>query len=151
MHFRVRGNVIQCVRTTYDAASKKPKAQVLGRVRKANPQIEDELRLSCTPDELAQLEAYLKNEHTLTQLQMELAARNLTSNIDLAAEWLSLSSSSIENEVLAFDILKATNRLRREISKRFGDENTKGQKTEGQNKGASMTKRQAERQAEKKA
>jgi len=30
MHFRLRSNVIQIVRTTYDAAAKKPRTEIVG-------------------------------------------------------------------------------------------------------------------------
>ena len=32
MHFRYRNNLIQVIRTTYDAAKKKPRTEIVGRL-----------------------------------------------------------------------------------------------------------------------
>lgn len=117
MHFRQRNRVIQVIRTTYDASTKKPKAQVLGTLNKANPEISDELRLSCKPAELAEVKAYLKNQHQLTRLELEMAARTLVSQMQKAAEWFDTALASTENEVLAAEISRQIPHLRKNLQR----------------------------------
>ena len=37
MHFRERNQIVQIIRTKYDAATKKGKNEIVGRMNKANP------------------------------------------------------------------------------------------------------------------
>jgi hypothetical protein len=117
MHFRSRNRVIQVIRTTYDATTKKPKAQVLGTLSKQNPEIGDELRLSCKPDELSEIKAYIKNQHQLNRLELEMAARTLVSQLEKAAEWFDTATSTVENEVLAAEITRQLPLLRRKMQR----------------------------------
>lgn len=117
MHFRSRNRVIQVIRTTYDATTKKPKAQVLGTLSKLNPEISDELRLSCKPDELVEIKAYLKNQHQLHRLELEVAARTLVSQLEKAAEWFDTAATTIENEVLAAEIARQLPLLRKKMQR----------------------------------
>lgn len=117
MHFRSRNRVIQVIRTTYDATTKKPKAQVLGTLPKQNPEISDELRLSCKPDELAEIKAYLKNQHQLNRLELEMAARTLVSQLEKATEWFDTAATSTENEVLAAEIARQLPLLRKKMQR----------------------------------
>lgn len=117
MHFRLRNRVIQVIRTTYDATTKKPKAQVLGTLSKLNPEIGDELRLSCKPDELVEIKAYIKNQHALNRLQLEMAARTLISQLEKAAEWFDTAASTTENEVLAAEISRQLPLLRKKMQR----------------------------------
>lgn len=104
MHFRARSNVIQVIRTTYNPTTKRPKAQVLGTFLKNKPEIGDELRLSCQPNELAEIRAYIKNQHQLSRLELEMAARTLVGQMEKATEWFDTAQPSVENEVLATEI-----------------------------------------------
>ena len=51
MHFRERNQIVQIIRTKYDAVSKKGKNEIVGRLVKANPQLTDELTAALTKDE----------------------------------------------------------------------------------------------------
>lgn len=117
MHFRIRNRVIQVIRTTYDATTKKPKAQVLGTVNKLQPEISDELRLTCKPQELAELKAYIKNQQQLARLDLEMAARSLVMQMQKTAEWLDTASVTTENEVLATEINGQLPMLRKKLSR----------------------------------
>ncbi|MFW5329387.1 hypothetical protein [Hydrogenophaga sp. ZJX-1] len=117
MHFRIRNRVIQVIRTTYDATTKKPKAQVLGTVNKLQPEISDELRLTCKPQELAELKAYIKNQQLLARLDLEMAARSLVTQMQKTAEWLDTASVTTENEVLATEINGQLPMLRKKLSR----------------------------------
>ena len=117
MHFRNRNRVIQVIRTTYDPATKKPKVQLLGTVNKANPEISDELRLTCKPRELLELKAYLQNQHQLGRMELEMAARTLVIQIQKAAEWFDTAMVNTENEVLAADINRQFPLLRQKLQR----------------------------------
>ena len=117
MHFRNRNRVIQVIRTTYYPATKKPKVQLLGTVNKANPEISDELRLTCKPRELLELKAYLQNQHQLGRMELEMAARTLVIQIQKAAEWFDTAMVNTENEVLAADINRQFPLLRQKLQR----------------------------------
>jgi Zn-dependent M32 family carboxypeptidase len=117
MHFRTRNRVIQVIRTSYDPATKKPKAQLLGTVNKANPEISDELRLTCKPKELLELKAYLQNQHQLSRMELEMAARTLVIQMQKAAEWFDTAMVNTENEVLAADINRQFPMLRKKLQR----------------------------------
>lgn len=117
MHFRNRNRVIQVIRTTYDPATKKPKVQLLGTVNKANPEISDELRLTCKPRELLELKAYLQNQHQLGRMELEMAARTLVIQMQKAAEWFDTAMVNTENEVLAADINRQFPLLRQKLQR----------------------------------
>ena len=51
MHFRERNQIVQIIRTKYDAALKKGKNEIVGRLVKANPKISDELAAALTKEE----------------------------------------------------------------------------------------------------
>ena len=117
MHFRSRARVIQVIRTTYDPATKKPKAQVLGTFSKDKPEISDELRLSCKQEEILEIKAYIKNQLNLSKLELELAARTLVSNMQKAAAWFDMAQPSAENEVLVAEILQSVPMLRKKMQR----------------------------------
>ena len=82
MHFRTRGKVVQVIRTTYDSETQRAKTQLLGSIKKGAPDIDDELRLSCTPDEFLEVQAWVQNELTARRIEHELAARTLVDQIE---------------------------------------------------------------------
>ena len=53
MHFRIRKNVIQLIRTTYDESKKKGNSAIIGTVPMAKPQLSEELRRKLTVEEVA--------------------------------------------------------------------------------------------------
>lgn len=113
MHFRIRNRIIQVVRTSYDPVTQKPKTQILGRMNRDAPEIGDELRLSCQPDELSEIKAYLKNRQQRGRLELEMAARSLADQMRLAAEWFDTATDTAENRALAGEILRQFPTLRK--------------------------------------
>jgi len=59
MQFRERRRVIQIIRTTYDSTLKRGRSEVVGKIEKDAPAIPEELRKSCSVEELAEIEAWL--------------------------------------------------------------------------------------------
>jgi hypothetical protein len=115
MHFRTRNRVIQVIRTSYNPTSKRAKAQVLGSVNRIHPEISDELRLICKPQELAELKAFVKNQQMLTRVELENAARTLVAQMQKATEWFDTAQINIENEMLVGEINRHMLLLRKKM------------------------------------
>ena len=49
MHFRVRKNVIQLIRTTYDGSKKRGNNAIIGTVKLVSPELSDEVRGAFDP------------------------------------------------------------------------------------------------------
>jgi len=112
MHFRERGNVVQIIRTTYDAASKKGKNEIVGRLQKANPQVPKTLESALKADERKELAAWLDGYATLGRLKRELAVRTLPEQLGLAEEWFGDKNKGDEARVLALALIPAWSQLR---------------------------------------
>lgn len=89
MHFRYRANVVQVVRTTYDAEQKRAKAEVLGTISKASPEVSERLQSACSADELREVQQWIGTRLKNDSLRAELAARELAESVSKAADWLS--------------------------------------------------------------
>jgi hypothetical protein len=59
MQFRERAKVIQVIRTVYDPAIKRGRAEVVARLNKDEPVVDHVLRGACSPAELSEVEAFL--------------------------------------------------------------------------------------------
>ncbi len=88
MHFRVRNNVVQVIRTTYDPETQKAKGEIVARMSRANPQISDEMRQSLSAAELTEAQRWIDGQHRLERLSAEHAAWTLADQIDQAARWI---------------------------------------------------------------
>jgi hypothetical protein len=104
MHIRPRRNVVQLVRTLYDANKKKPRATVVGRFRRDQPVLGDDLRTQLTPAELIEVETWISTELRAQFLKEELAALTLGETMRLAAAWLDRNKGTPEAAVVACGI-----------------------------------------------
>ena len=77
MHFRSRGHVVQLIRTTYDAETKRAKSQVVGRVPRSTLALNDDLSSKLTPDERRDFDAFALNYLSSTKLQGKVYAFQL--------------------------------------------------------------------------
>lgn len=118
MHFRVRNNIIQIIRTSYDEANKKSKSTILGRLNKNNPVIEDQLRSACSPVEITEIEQWIQHNHKVGLLKAEHAANTLKEHILLANEWFSSCDEDSTAELLASEIQFEWQKLRKTFKKR---------------------------------
>lgn len=116
MHFRDRGHVIQIIRTTYDATTKKGKNEIIGRLSKDNPKIAEKWGDLLTPAERKEVSAYIEGFGTLDKLKGELAARTLTEHMALAETWFSTHKSE-EARMLAASLVPAWTRLKTSLKK----------------------------------
>lgn len=117
MHFRERDQIVQIIRTKYDAAKKKGKNEIVGRLRKANPKISDELAAALTAEERKSVTEWINGYAHVANLKRELAARTLQEQLSLAEEWFR-DNDSKDAKRLAESMLPAWIRLRAVLKKK---------------------------------
>lgn len=104
MHFRIRKNIIQLIRTSYDANKKRGVNTIVGTVKLANPELSDELHRELTPEEIKAFEAWVNTQHRIGMLREEVAAMTLVETMSLAEKWFEREGNSIAAQALARDI-----------------------------------------------
>jgi hypothetical protein len=117
MHFRERDQVVQIIRTKYDAAKKKGKNEIVGRMAKANPKITDELAAALTEEERKDVTAWIEGHAHVGNLKRELAVRTLQEQMTLAEAWFREHEGE-EARTLAASLLPAWVRLRAVLKKK---------------------------------
>ena len=117
MHFRIRKNVVQFIRTTYDPELKRPKAAVIGRIPLGNPIISKDLRAKLTEEEYVQACAWIEHEQRTTGLREELAARTLAETLAAANRWFQRQENLSEMDWITGSILPELHLLRKTIKR----------------------------------
>jgi hypothetical protein len=113
MHFRVRKNVVQLVRNSYDPASKRAVAKVVARMPLEAPELTDELSAVLTPQELNETRDWIESHHRMHVLRSELAALELPEAMHLAAGWFEKERGSVHAKNAAQAVVGAWQQLRR--------------------------------------
>lgn len=117
MQFRERSRVIQVIRTVYDPAIKRGRAEVVARLDRNAPTIDDALRTACSPAELAEVEAFLaartaQMSHEATRSAAETLAKQMRQ-----AEAFFRTGPSGSAGLLAADIYTAWDDLKKAMHK----------------------------------
>lgn len=115
MHFRLRKNVVQLVRTLYNPDTKKPKTVVVGRMLLKQPNVSPELRSKLTEDEIAETEEWIEGEFRMNSLKEELAALTLSESISAANNWFSRNTDKPAATAIALQLLPAFKTLRKTL------------------------------------
>lgn len=118
MHFRLRKNVIQLIRTTYNESKKKGDNVIVGTVKLSKPQLSDELRQKMTAEERAAFEMWITTQHRTEMLRAELAALTLAETMMLAEAWFEREGQSVAARMAATDIMSVWQGLRRVLAKK---------------------------------
>lgn len=118
MHFRLRKNVVQLVRTSYDPATKKPRAAVVGRIPLNQPQLSPELKRKLTEAEIEEAQAWIEGQYRLNSLKEELAALTLPESISLANRWFSSNADKPAAAAIIPQLLPALQALRKLLRKK---------------------------------
>jgi len=116
MHFRERDQIVQIIRTKYDASLKKGKNEIVGRLAKVNPKITDELAAVLTKEERKEVAGWIEGYATVARLKRELAVRTLQEQLSLAQEWFA-DQTGEEARFLAASLVPAWARLRATLRK----------------------------------
>ncbi len=118
MHFRLRKNVIQLIRITYDDAKKKGNNTIIGTVKLSNPVLPDELRLKLTTEEIKAFDIWLNTQHRTERLREEIAALTLAESMVLAEKWFEREGDSKGAQMVANDIVPQWHNIRRLLVKK---------------------------------
>ena len=113
MHFRLRKNVVQLVRTSYDPDRKKAKTTVVGRMPLSQPKLSPELKSKLTEAEIAETEAWIDGQYRMNSLKEELAARTLPESISAAHRWFSRNADDPAAAAIIPQLLPALQALRK--------------------------------------
>ena len=117
MHFRERDQVVQIIRTKYDATKKKGMNEIVGRMTRANPKISDELAAALTEEERKDVAAWIESHAHVGTLKRELAVRTLQEQMTLAEGWFREHDDE-DARKLAASLLPAWMRLRGVLKKK---------------------------------
>lgn len=118
MHFRIRKNVIQLIRTTYDNSKKKGNNAIVGTVILSAPELTDELALKMTDAEISAFQTWLQTHHRTVMLREEMAALTLAETMDLAEKWFERENDSSVAQSVAQDIIFRWQSLRKMFVKK---------------------------------
>lgn len=118
MHFRLRKNVVQLIRITYDDAKKKGNNTIIGTVKLSNPVLSEELCLKLTSEEIKAFEIWLNMQYRTDRLREEVAALTLVENMVLAEKWLEREGDSRSAQIVAHDIVSQWHNMRRLLIKK---------------------------------
>jgi len=118
MHFRVRKNVIQLIRISYDAQKKRGTNTIVGTVRLADPVLDESTKVVLTAEEVEEFERWLQQYRRLEELRQELAALTLPEVLANAQLWFDRQENSDTARVVANDILLQWQSLRRLLLKK---------------------------------
>jgi len=112
MHFRYRNNLIQVIRTTYDAAKKKPRAEIVGRLQRSDPQIGPELVAACTPAEVEEIHLWIASHMRADAVAAEHAARTLAEQCAKAGQWFASTKETESARLVAVEVQQEWAKLR---------------------------------------
>ena len=118
MHFRLRKNVVQLIRTSYDPGTKKPKTAVVGRMPLNQPMLSPELKSELTEAEIAEAEEWIDGQYRLNSLKEELAALTLPESISAAHRWFSRNADNPAAAAIIPQLLPALQGLRRTLRRK---------------------------------
>lgn len=117
MHFRLRKNVVQLIRTSYDPARKKPKTSVVGRMPLSQPKLTRELRNKLTDAEIGEVEEWIDGHFHMNSLKEELAALTLPESVMAANRWFSRHADKPAAAGIVPQLLPALQALRKTLRK----------------------------------
>ncbi|MBC7908244.1 MAG: hypothetical protein H7Y60_16065 [Rhodospirillaceae bacterium] len=113
MQFRERSRVIQVIRTIYDPAIKRGRAEVVARLDKDDPQLDDDVRSACSPDELAEVETFLtERAEMMSREATRDAAEDLAARMRMAEAYFRSGPDGIAG-TLAAEIFTAWDDLKK--------------------------------------
>lgn len=115
MHFRFRNNLVQVIRTTYDPASKKPRTEIVGRLRRGDTAPNAELLAVCTPEEVEEVRRWIAGSMKAHSVAAEHAARSLVEQMARAKEWFASAPDKESARVLACEVQQQWVKLRNQL------------------------------------
>lgn len=114
MHFRFRNNLIQVIRTTYDPATKKPRAEIVARLPLDTREPAPELLSACTPAEVEEVRRWVTGHLKARAVAAEHAARTLAEQMERAGDWFSATEDTESARQIAAEAQQQWLRLRQQ-------------------------------------
>lgn len=115
MHFRIRGNNVQIVRTMTDEATMKVISRPVGSVNLRTGEMTDATKASLNSSEIKEAMAWVDRYKSLVEKKQELEFQTLALRIREVAAWVR-NTKSDNISVLADDLLDAIRELRTSLS-----------------------------------
>jgi hypothetical protein len=100
MHYRIRGNNVQLVKTVVDKKTLKPQSAPVGSANLATGVLNDSALSALTPDEVAEVRTWIQDQQQLVVLRSELEARSLAKAIGDVGIWLKTADKKKAGEVV---------------------------------------------------
>lgn len=88
MHYRIRGNNVQLVKTVTDKKTLKPQSVPVGSANLRTGVLTDVALAGLSKEEIAEVRAWIQEQQTLIELRRELEARCLAEKISEVGMWL---------------------------------------------------------------
>jgi hypothetical protein len=117
MHFRIRTNAIQLIRTTYDAEQKRGKNEVVGTVSRRNLTLSEEVAGKLTPEEKESFEAFVTTYRNTKSMQAKVHAFQLSDIVQQAIE-AAEGAEGAEQEMIIANLTGAAQEIRSFLNKR---------------------------------
>lgn len=116
MHFRIRGNNVQVVKTETDSSGKK-KSVPVGSFRKVDSDVPDSLKEKLSASEIAEVKAWLSHSSSVEDMKAKMAAFTLAEQIDLAVTWLNKADKA-EATFVVDGVLESMRKLRKALTEK---------------------------------
>jgi hypothetical protein len=115
MHFRRRNHIIQVIRTTYDPATKKPRADIVGRLQRGDTVAGADLLAACSPAEVEEVQRWIAGVMRADAVAAEHAARTLAEQCAKAGDWFAGTDDHDAARALAAEVQQQWVKLRTQL------------------------------------
>lgn len=119
MHYRVRGNSVQLVKTMREEGSDKVQSRPVGSINLLTGELNPAALAALTPGEVADAQAWIANRCTVRDRCFELEFLTLSSRLSELAEWVRRADDALIAPH-ADDVIDALGILRRALLNRTG-------------------------------
>lgn len=117
MHFRMRSNVVQMIRTTYDADSKRGKNEVVGTVQRRNMVLSDQIAAKLTAEEKQEFETFAEAYRNSTALQAKVYAYQIA---DIAQQAIAAAEAAegADHNMMIANLTAAASEIRKFVARK---------------------------------
>lgn len=117
MHFRMRENVVQLIRTTYDPDTKRGKPQLLGTVPRRTMALSEQMAAKLTTEEAAEFEAFARNYRNSIALQAKVHGYQLCDIVRQAID-AAEAAEGADRDLIISNLTLAAQDIRRFLSRK---------------------------------
>jgi hypothetical protein len=117
MHYRVRGNSVQLVKTEQDAEKGRAVSRPVGSAKLNTGELSERAKQSLTPEEVADVQEWMEKRRNLDAVRRRLEAQALPATIGSVAQWLREAPPE-QVEEIADDLRFSINNLRKVLRRR---------------------------------